>query len=305
MNLFPDPEELTQSRQLVKGLSLHLSAARTPPQSGMHQGSDLGRGLEFEELRAYIPGDDIRSIDWRVTARRGRAHTRVYREEKERPIWLVPSLGASLFFGSRIQLKSVLALRLTALLGWIGLEEGDRVGLLVDAPHLKDQPFWPARARTEQWLAVLQQLSALQPRSLPPETEPTLAISLQKLQPHIQSGSLVILIGDHVSITTDCFSSLVSLRRRAAVILCNVYDPLERSGLPDGWFSIGRQDRPQQVHGASSRKTWASAWNQRQQELQSFCSEHRIRLLDFSTSEDPAITLSTHLGHRPLSRSYL
>ncbi len=304
MNLFPGPEELAQSRQLVLGLSLHVAPTFSPSRTGLHQGRDLGRGLEFEELRSYIPGDDIRSIDWRVTARRGRVHTRLYREEKERPVWIVPSFAANLFFGSRRQLKSALALRLTALLGWIGLGEGDRVGLLVDAPHLKEPLFSPAQSRTEHWLTTLQQLSDLQPRTLPPETAPTLAQSLLRLQPHIQSGSLVIVIGDHASFRDDCLSSLVSLRRRSTVILCNLYDPLERSGLPDGWFRIGRPGQSQRVYGASSRTSWSSAWQEQNQLLQSFCSAHQIRLLDFVTAEDPAFSLASHLGHRPMRRSY-
>src|ERR1700690_844521 len=79
------------------------------------------RGLEFEEVRPYAAGDDVRSIDWRVTARRGRVHTKLFREERERPVWLLVDLQPGMYFGSRVQMKSAMAVRAAALLAWIAV----------------------------------------------------------------------------------------------------------------------------------------------------------------------------------------
>src|SRR6202012_43382 len=99
--------------------------------AGAHRSAHRGRGLEFQEVRPYVSGDDPRTIDWRVTARRGRPHTKLFREERERPVWLLVDLQPGLFFGTRRQLKSALAVRTAALLAWIASLDDDRVGAVI------------------------------------------------------------------------------------------------------------------------------------------------------------------------------
>src|SRR5580765_590341 len=103
--------------------------------SGPHGGSRLsrqrGRGVDFAEVRLYQPGDDVRSIDWRVTARKAKPHTKVYREERERPTLIVVDQSRAMFFGSRVRMKSVAAAECAALLAWHSVDAGDRVGGLV------------------------------------------------------------------------------------------------------------------------------------------------------------------------------
>jgi len=124
-------EDLVALRGAARGLSLHARRPALARLMGGHRSAHRGQGLEFEEVRPYAAGDDVRDIDWRVTARRGRPHTRLYREERERPVWIVADLHAGLFFGSRRQLKSVLLLRTAALLAWVATQGGDRVGGVV------------------------------------------------------------------------------------------------------------------------------------------------------------------------------
>ena len=99
--------------------------------SGRHASKVRGRGLAFEELRPYVFGDDIRTMDWRVTARTGTPHVRVYAEEKDRPVLLVVDQRMNMFFGTRRAMKSVAAAELAALVAWRVLADGDRVGGLV------------------------------------------------------------------------------------------------------------------------------------------------------------------------------
>jgi hypothetical protein len=125
--LVPDLAELSSLRGAVRGLSLRAHRPAMAQLQGGHRSAQRGRGLEFEEVRLYAPGDDTRNIDWRVTARRGRTHTKLFREERERPVWLVADLHAGLYFGSRRQFKSALLLRTAAILAWVAANGGDRV----------------------------------------------------------------------------------------------------------------------------------------------------------------------------------
>ncbi|MCK5814431.1 MAG: DUF58 domain-containing protein, partial [Flavobacteriaceae bacterium] len=113
---------------------------------GKHASKLRGRGLDFEEVRNYVAGDDIRNIDWKVTARTQKTHTRVYSEEKEKPVLIVVDQSKSMFFGSRKKMKSVVAAELAALTAFKILKEGDRVGGVVIADNGIDIIF-PKRDR--------------------------------------------------------------------------------------------------------------------------------------------------------------
>ncbi|WP_047042267.1 DUF58 domain-containing protein [Vibrio mexicanus] len=123
---------------------------------GQHQSSALGRGMDFAEVRQYQPGDDIRSIDWRVTARTGKTHTKLYTEEREKPVMLYIDLSESMRFGSTFMLKSVLASHMAALVSWLSTANNDRVGAVIDlGTQLIDVK---PSARNSGPLKVIQQL---------------------------------------------------------------------------------------------------------------------------------------------------
>ena len=132
------------------------SAAAAAPWHGERAAPVRGRGMDFDEVRPYQPGDDLRSIDWRVTARKGKPHTKVFREERERPTLIVVDQTRSMFFGSRGRLKSVLAAEIAAGTAWRALAAQDRVGGLV-LDHGGVRVFKPLRREA----AVLRVLAAL------------------------------------------------------------------------------------------------------------------------------------------------
>ena len=129
--IVPNLEELLALRGAAHGLSLRGRKAARAALLGEHSSALRGRGLEFQEVRPYVAGDDPRNIDWRVTARRGRPHTKLFREEREQSVWLLVDLQPGLFFGTRQQLKSALAVRAAALLAWVAALGGDRVGSVI------------------------------------------------------------------------------------------------------------------------------------------------------------------------------
>ena len=110
--------QLIRLRASARGLELGARRRTLSAQAGGYLSVYHGRGMEFDEVRTYQVGDDARTIDWRVTARRGRPHTKLFREERERPVMLLVDLHPGMYFGSRVQYKSVLAGRLSALMGW-------------------------------------------------------------------------------------------------------------------------------------------------------------------------------------------
>ncbi len=163
---------------------------------GPNKSSFRGRGIDFEEVRNYQAGDDIRTIDWRVTARTGTAHTKLFREERERPVLLVIDQRNSLFFGSRNCFKSVLAAHIAALLAWAALANGDRVGALLfnDSRHREIRP----RRSRRTVLAILSELADFNhalPLADAAATE-TFADMLGKLRRVARPGSSVYLISD-------------------------------------------------------------------------------------------------------------
>ena len=120
-------DDLVRMQFDARGFSLSSRQPVTSLLSGRHASRLRGRGLTFEELRDYRPGDDIRSMDWKATARLRKPHVRVYSEERERPVLLVVDQRTSMFFGSVRTTKAVAATELAALAAWRALESGDRV----------------------------------------------------------------------------------------------------------------------------------------------------------------------------------
>ena len=119
---------LLGQRLMANSLSLSKQRKLLASQAGLHTSKFRGRGIDFAEVRAYQPGDDIRTIDWRVTARTGKAHTKLYAEERERPVIVMVDQRQTMFFGSRTMFKSTMAAHCAALLAWATLQRGDRLG---------------------------------------------------------------------------------------------------------------------------------------------------------------------------------
>ena len=125
---YVDVNELIALRFPVRQLKLSRRNRALNALAGPNKSNFRGRGIDFEEVRNYQAGDDIRTIDWRVTARTGAAHTKLFREERERPVLVVVDQRNSMFFGSQFCFKSVLAAQLGALVAWSALSDNDRVG---------------------------------------------------------------------------------------------------------------------------------------------------------------------------------
>ncbi len=267
--------------------------------AGGHLSAFRGRGMEYHESRPYQPGDDIRAIDWRVTARSGRTHTKVYREERERPVLLWLDLSRSMFFGTRNCFKSVLAAKAAALLAWSSVQHGDRVGYLVfsEAQHSE---FRPARGK-HTVLRFIQQLvehPAWEQHGGDSGERNTGLGALMRLRQVTRPGSLVILLSDFRFLDDSCRAQLVQLARHNDVVLIHVYDPFE-SDLPQaGYFRLTDGDSSIEIDTASRglRDRYRERYAVHMQSLERLCQELGLYLIDLSTAEDMLLALKTGLG---------
>ncbi|MDO6691692.1 DUF58 domain-containing protein [Aliiglaciecola sp. 3_MG-2023] len=193
--------------------------------AGSYLAKTKGRGMEFDEARHYQPGDDIRAIDWRVTARSGKTHTKLYREEKERPIFILADLSPSMHFGTQLFYKSVQAAHLAALIAWSATNRGDRIGGLVFNQH-QHREFKPLTRKK----AVLGLLHGLVEVHQPNDLEPgsfQFSDACARLRRLVHPGSLVFVLSDFQNLNEGAKQHLSRISRHSEVIAYSITDPFE------------------------------------------------------------------------------
>lgn len=226
---YVDLSSLLRVRFAAQDLRLFVPRAVKSQLNGAERTRFRGRGMDFEEVRLYQPGDDVRSIDWRVTARTQIPHTKLYREERERPVFVLVDQRSPMFFGSQRCFKSVLAAHIAANLAWAALSNSDRIGGLVFGDH-GQRDIRPRRSKH----AVLELLHQLQEfnqqlRSpvAPPETKP-LHLLLSDARRMAKPGCAVFILSDFHDYDQTCEQQLFELARHTDVTLIHVFDPLEK-----------------------------------------------------------------------------
>lgn len=282
--ILPDLQELVALRSAAHGLSLGAKRAALAQLQGGHRSVQRGRGLEFEEVRPYAEGDDRRSIDWRVTARRGRPYTKVFREDRERPVWLLADLHPGLYFGSKRQLKSALLLRAGAFFGWVACLSGDRFGAIIAQGKSRPQIF-PPRSRHAGVLTVLQALVDAQPRAPGTPDLHSLNALLATLRPLIRPGSLVLLLSDFSGLDTDTEVLLSGVAARSDCRLLAISDPLESNGLPAGDYEVGLPGRSWWLNGLQIQPAWHRTWAEREQRISNLAQGFNLPLTHLQTPD--------------------
>lgn len=286
----PDVSDLIVQRGAAHGLSLRSRRAALAQLNGGHRSAHRGRGLEFEEVRPYAMGDGMRTIDWHVTARRGKPHTKLFREERERPVWIVADLHPGLYFGSKRQFKSVVMLQAAALLGWMAVLGGDRVGAVIadgkGAPRI-----CPTRNRESGILPVLQALVEGQPRAPGVSEQCDLEQALTMLRPVLQPGSLVLVLSDFGGLNQGVEEALAGITAQSDCRMLWIADPLERTGLPLGSHQVGLPLRQWWMDGDASRAAWQAVWRSREMRLNDLADRLNMPLLRLDTVDDTPLRL--------------
>ncbi len=253
-------------------------------QSGAYMSRFKGRGMEFDEARLYQPGDDIRSIDWRVTARTGKTYTKVFREERERPVFISVDDRLTMHFATRGVFKSVLAAKLAGLLAWAAEHHGDRIGGQLFSEH-DCYELKPQNGRH----AVLRFLNALVKPQKSADKHFTLSQVLARLNQHTRPGSLVYIVSDFRGINDESETHIAKLSRHCEVVLIFIYDPLESSLPVKGRFRF-TDELSDVVVDAGDQKglsEYHQRFAERQQRLESLAKKRGLAFIQCSTQDDP------------------
>jgi len=232
--IYADLSQLVAMQRQVAGFSLLPKQPVNSVLAGRHASRLRGRGLNFEELRHYRVGDDIRALDWKVTYRTKKPHVRVYTEERERSVLLLVDQRVTMFFGSQVKMKAVAAAETTALAAWRTLAVGDRVGALVFNDHqIKQVKPHSSRSTAMQILhhtvAMNHVLSAGQDTALNPVQLNNVLQEAERLCGH---DSLIVVISDMCGWDEETIKRIKRLTGHNDLIVPLVMDPLEKT-LPD------------------------------------------------------------------------
>lgn len=223
-------EELIDLRRNVIHTPTHVKKGSREVFSGQSIAKIRGRGIEFDATREYQPGDDIRRMAWRVTARSLKPHVKVYHEEKERPVWLAMDLSPSLYFGTRCMFKSVSSIKQAAFLGWLHLHHRERIGAIIAAGN-KMRVYRP-QLREREFLAILKSLAECS-RLAPSFTEKNcLHPLLMTTQQHVRPGNVLYILSDFSEFDTRNQKLILHFTQYAQVKLFFVYDPFEAEPPP-------------------------------------------------------------------------
>jgi uncharacterized protein (DUF58 family) len=292
-------DELVGLRLEARRLDVAPRGKVLATRTGGHLSRFRGRGMEFDESRIYLPGDDPRNMDWRVTARTSKPHVKLFREERERPVWLLVDLGPSMRFGTRVAFKSVIAARAAALLAWAAADRGDRVGGLVfdESRHFERRPMPRTRG-------LLPLLKALSEDPLPGEHggHPSLSAAAEHLTHLVRPGSLVFLISDFTGLSEADGAWMARLGASCETVLVQVYDPLEAVPPPPGRYAVtdGRRRGLVDTAAAAQRAAWYQRFSDRVSLLERLGLLHRAHRIALGTAQPVGETLAQGLMPRRL-----
>ena len=269
-------------------------------QTGAYVSRFRGRGMEFDESRPYQPGDDPRSIDWRVTARSTTAYTKLFREERERPVLVAVDLRSNMHFATQGCYKSVNASRAAALIAWAAHHRGDRLGGLIfgDTTHRELKPRLGRRSAL-RFVHELVEHRDWQQRD-PAAGEAAFVQAMSALRRVARPGSLVVVISDFQDFNRAAQSYLSSVARHNEVLAVFLNDPIERELPPPGRYRLVSADDELAIdtYAAPARRDYEEAFSNRLHALERFCQTYHVHLMPMATNDDPVSTLQTALGRR-------
>ena len=298
-SLYSQLESLVAFRFHVKQKKLAQQNNLMATSGGNHHAQRKGRGMTFSEVRQYQPGDDIRHIDWRVTARTQKAHTKVFIEEHERPVILVTEQTPALFFGSQVRLKAAQALNVSAILAWIALNQSERVG---GFSFNETHHAWVTPKRSQQTvLRTLQNSLQMQNQlTRPGQSNPlTWQSHLKHLTQVVKPGSKLFLIGDMLQLSDQSLAYIRKLSRHNDVVAIHLFDPLEKQLPKLGWLSLTFGFQSENLlkldsFRSQTRDSYAQLYANQWQAAQAQFRQLKLPLIEIGCHENPLESLLRH-----------
>lgn len=293
------PQSLIQCRHDAAKLPLNSGKIHAR-QGGAYLSSFKGRGMEFDETRIYLPGDDIRNMDWKVTARTGEAHTKVFQEEHERPVLLWLDLNPSMFFATRGAFKSVVATKAAALLAWSATANKDRLGALIfsGGNHLEIRP---KRGKSAALDFIRRACNHPAWNNGPTKKQArNMALSMSRLRKVAKPGSLIFLLSDFRDMDEPAKSHLINISKHNDIVLVKIVDPVETILPTSGNYRVS--DGVNEISLNTANKQFRDSYHQRflqhEEELRKLCQQQRMHLVSISTQDDILQSLQRGLGIR-------
>ena len=286
-----DLRDLIRLRYAAREITDLADNKTSNPLAGLLTSNFRGRGIDFAEVRIYQPGDDVRTIDWRVTARTQVAHTKLFQEEKERPVLILVDQSASMYFGSQVTFKSVLAARTAALIAWAALEHGDRVGGIVfsEQGHREVRP----RRNKHALLRLLNEVNdfnhALRRDAGLPEENPEndFTEALAEVRRVTRQGSVIFIISDFNHFTDESQRHLQPLAQSGDLVGVHISDPLEQHlPTPDVYaITNGRERSRINTGNHKHREAYQLGYQQQLAAIQEAFMRVKSPLLMLNTSQ--------------------
>lgn len=273
--------DLTELKKKAESFLLPQSGRKTMTGFGNMYSPFKSRGLDFQEVRAYQPGDDIRQIDWHVTAKYGKPFTKLYTEEKERTIFFVVDLRSSMHFATHGDFKSVIAARLTAFMAAVAERQKDKIGYLI----LTDKGILSGGKPDSEALPIL--LNDLAAPNEKKASSGSWTQALRLLTSLLPAGSFVFFFSDFHDWTKEHTTLLANISDKNTFLLGSIYDQLETK-LPDDTlpFSDGTQTIIVSATDKKTHQRFQTEWNQHQNYLQQAANKYEWGYLPLSTDGD-------------------
>lgn len=251
--------------------------------SGEYHSAFKGRGIEFSEVREYVPGDDVRAIDWNVTAREGKPYIKLFEEERELNVMLLVDVSASGDFGSVANLKREMAAEIAAVLAFSALRSGDKVGMALFSDHIEQ--WVPPKQGTSHALRLVRDLLAFEPEG----RGTNLASGLQTLLKALRKRSIVFLISDFQDDNKTWREAAKIASAKHDFIAMHIVDPRERDLPPVGWIAaedpetgdvVWLDSDSRKLRAEFRRKQWVDSEN-----IVDFCSRSGIDRVEIDLTE--------------------
>jgi uncharacterized protein (DUF58 family) len=283
-------EELLALRHMAGQICLPQPKTSRSAQLGGYRSPFRGRGMDFVENRVYQPGDDIRAINWAVTARTGKTHTKVYQQERECPVYIILDYNDSMFFGTRTAFKSVIATQAAALIAWAALKNGDRVGALLVKGSAQILP--PCHSKQNLVELLKSMVNHVAPESQGPVD---LAGAINKLKRTIKSGSLIYFLSDFYNLDEKLQQEMQHLAKHHEVTNVLIYDPIEKEPPEGGRYLFHDFNQSQSVlldtHSKEICNRYSAIFIERLMKLKKISYATGMHLIELATNDDLAKTM--------------
>ena len=286
----------TELMNKIKRIELRTRRMVNDSFAGDYHSIFKGRGMEFDEVHLYQPGDEIRTIDWNVTARTGNAYVKRYVEERELTVMLVVDMSASEDFGSVNRFKRELAAEITAVLSFAATTNNDKVGLLIFTNQI--ELFIPPRKGRKHVLRLVRELLAFEPKGKGTDIK----LALDTVNQILKRKSILFLVSDFLADPEGYRKELSMTNKRHDVIAVDLSDPMETGIANVGLIAMEDPETGQVAWVDTSDKRWRQTFHQRLANQE----EHKKRAfiqtgvdrIDIQTNEDYTVPLTNFFHQR-------